>query len=410
MTRTSWTEKHRPAEWTEIQGNGKALEAIQRWIEDWELGDPPQLFVGPPGTGKTSTAYVAATASDRPLNEIDASTARTKADIARVCSEMEAGEQLVLLDECDSWPTQANVGPLAEALKSPGNPIVMTANAEHDVPDSLKSTAEVREFSLSEPSRKAKLKEVAAAEGVPLDETDLDRLAARPDLRSAINDLQIHASMGVPVAEDQRSWESSEFAAMDRIIQHGDTRDVDIRPPWLIMWLDQNVRKEFKGLELATAYDALARADVHLGHAGQGDYRGWRYAGVLAEQVAELRLSEAYTGWIRWDFPEWVRSSMPRAEEDTPEAALFRELKAYGEPWYQMSGSYVDFREWVLPILRRLPRSERIELIKEASLGEEAASALDVTSRQHAEATVQTSPAPGPELGPATGDAMEGDW
>jgi replication factor C large subunit len=278
------------------------------------------------------------------------------------------------------------------------------------VPQALKGPADVHEFSLSKASRRAKLKEVAKAEGVPLDEHDLEQLAERPDLRSAINDLQLHAEMGVPVDTDQRDLDGSEFEAMDQIIQEEDASDVDVRPPWLVLWLDQNVRKQLRGFEAAAAFDALARADRHLGAAGQGDYRGWRYAGVLAEQVANLRLADPYTGWVRWAFPEWAQASEPDPTEETDEAMLYRELKGYGEPGFSLGDSYTEFLHETLPILRRLPAAERKEFVVDRGLPEEAAAALDVSSAAYAAAMVEAEATAGEALDPPPGNALEGEW
>lgn len=406
----SWVEKHRPTDWDEIQGNTTALDEIREWIEDFEPGDPPQLLVGEPGTGKTSAAYVAAEQTGMDFNQINASSARKTEDVRRFASEMRAGDQLVLVDEVDSWHHAVDLNPLNSELRDPQNPVILTANVEYDVPTAIKSPSETHEFKLNTSSRRAKLKEIATKENVPLDEKDLERLVERPDLRSAINDLQLHAEMGLPVEADQREWESSEFEAMDEIIQKGSTENVDVRPPWLVMWLDQNLRKEYEGFEAAAAYDALSRADVYLGGAGAGDYRGWRYAGILAELTADLRLSPAYQGWIRWEFPSWVQSTVPDVEDDDPEAELYRALKGYGEVGFDLSGSYVEFRESVLPILRRLPLEEREQLIVNHTLSEQAAEALDVSSSQYESATVNTEAAEGDGLDPMTGDAMSGDW
>jgi len=410
MSESNWVEKYRPTDWSDVQGNNKAVKAIRSWIEDWETGDPPQLLIGPPGTGKTSTAYVAAETTGLSFNTLDASTARKSDDVRRLSGEMRAGEQLVLLDEVDSWHHAVDLGPLNDELRDPKNPVIMTANSEYDVPAAIKTPSTVHKYKLSTASREAKLKEIAKAEAVPLDEKDLERLVDRPDLRSAINDLQLHAEMGIPVAEDEREWESSEFEAMDALIQEGDSSRVDVKPPWLVMWLDQNLRKDYDGLELAAAQDALSRADVYLGEAGGGDYHGWRYAAILARLTAKLRLSEPYRGFIKWDFPQWVKSKVPKPTEDTPEAKLFRELKGHGEVGFRMAGGYAYFRSSLLPLLQRLPEVEKWNLIVEEGLSQTAAEAIGVGSGKYETLTVRQEAEAGEELVPATGNALEGDW
>lgn len=404
---TNWIEKHRPQSFGEIQGNTSAIEEIEEWATEWEEGGAPRLLVGEPGTGKTSTAYVTADECDLDLNEVDASTARKTADVRRLAGEIRAGDQLVLLDEVDSWHHAVDLRPLANELKDPSNPVMMTANEEHEVPYALKEPAEVHEFKLSKASRRAKIREISKREGIDLDDRALKKLVERPDLRSAINDLQIHAKMKVPIGDDKRDWDTSEFELMDRMIIEGKTDSGDVDPPSLIHWLDQNLPKEFRGVELAFALDTLARADCHLPRKEGDDYYGWKYAAVVAECVPTLRRTDPYRGWIRWEFPGWWKSSTqsPDAEEDG-EARLYRELSAFGEPETGITGGYPYFRNVLLPLLHTQSESERLQFAVDHSLTEEAAAALDVdTDGYEAE-----SPEGGEGLPVSTEDATEADW
>lgn len=402
MTQKSWVEKHRPETFDDIQGNNKALEEIEDWIDGWERGDDPVLLVGDPGTGKTTTAYVAADSAGLDLNQINASSARKSDDVKRMVQQMRSGDQLILLDECDSYHHAVDLSPLSAELSDPSNPVILTANSEYDVPESIKGPSETYEFKLSIDSRRAKIEDIAQAENIPLDPEDLQKLAERPDLRSAINDLQLHARSGVPIGDDEREWDGSEFSAMDAILQYENASDVDVRPPWLVMWLDQNARKQLSGLEAAAAYDALSRADTYVGSSGGGDYRGWRYAGLLAESVADLHLTEPYTGWMRWEFPSWVQSSMPDPDDESPEAALYRDLR--------VTGSYATFRGCVLPVLDRLPETEKWELVIHEGISQTAAEAIGVGEGKYETLTVREAAEAGEELDAPAGDAMEGDW
>lgn len=391
MTSESWVEKHRPDSWSDIQGNNKAIKQIRKWAENWSEGDAPQLLVGPPGVGKTTTAMVCSDELGYPMNQINASSARKSADIKRVARSMKSSpagseHQLVLLDEVDSWHHAANKQPLYDALRDPKNPIILTANEKYEIPGSIKSAADVHDFKLSKPSRRAKLKEVAEREGLDLDKQDLNKLAERPDLRSAINDLQNWSGSETPPGKDERTWSDGEFDAIQALLS-GDAkkwrkalspeRDTFRDPGSALLWADENVSEEFRGLEAGIAYDALSRADRHIGRAqASQDYRYWKYASALIEMLPETRVSEPYQGYIDVSFPEWFRSSEKKHDGDSGEAKLFRALK--GERGYRMAGSFFEFRERILPLLKQLSDEQKKQMALDYGLEPDAIEAMGV--------------------------------
>jgi replication factor C large subunit len=380
----SWVDRYRPTSFKEIQGNNKALRQIRDWAENWGPGDQGQLLVGPPGTGKTTTAYVVSDVLDMPLNQINASSARKTEDIKDMAGSIAASpadgnRQLVLLDEVDGWHHAANKQPLYDSLSNPANPIILTANVEYDVPDGIKNRTNTHKFKLSSASRGAKLEDIIEAEGLDVDEHDLKRLKERPDLRSAINDLQVMAESDVPLGFDDREWEEGEFDAIPEILGGDKYAGSDISPNDLVIWLDQAVAKEYRGLEVSIAYDSLARADKWLGRAqSTRNYRYWKYAGALARMTAEVRLTEAYSGYIPGLFPDWFRHSLEKASSDTPTARVYRKLKDYDGQRYKFSGSFIYFKNVLLDILRDLDVEERRELALENRLDGDELEVLDL--------------------------------
>lgn len=386
MTGESWVEKHRPETFGEIQGNNTDVKELKDWVDEFEPGDQAQLLVGPPGVGKTTTAYVLSQHFGYPLNEINASDARGSEGIKDMADSIEshptnADYQIVLVDEVDSQHHATNKRPLIKALDDPKNPVILTANDEYSVPNSIKNKVNIREFKLGKRSRKAKLKKIAKAEDLDLSQQDLEDLAERPGLRSAIHDLQLWSEQNIPPGRDQREWELEEFDVVDKVLR-GEKESGDMTPPDLIMWLDENLSREFRGVEAMVAYDTLARADKWLRRAEKEDYRYWKYAGELLEQTATQRLTEPYDGYLKKDFPEWFRHSKPKPDGGSPEAKLYRALKDYGEPTYRFSGDFTYFRETLLPILKDLPVEERLQLAKTHRLDEDALKALDLTKSQ----------------------------
>lgn len=399
----SWAVKHRPTSWNQLQGNNAAVKRIRKWAKNFTPGDKAMLLHGEPGTGKTTTAMLVADELDVPLNSINTSEARRSDDIREIAYELAQGEQVVLLDEVDSWHHSANTKPLKRALEEARCPVVMTANSEYDVPGGLKRHAKSESFKLSKASIRAKLKKVAEKEKVDIDEHDLERLADRPALRSAINDLQLYADGVTPPSVRDREWDGSEFEAMDAVIQKGDAAPLSsLRPPWALLWLSENLTREYRGVEAAMAYDALSRADLHLGHVQDGDYRSWKFASALLECTPKLKLVDPYQGYIKWSFPQWAKGKVPRADDDSEESVLYHELNP--------SVSFAEFRHSELTLLQKLPKRERKQLALENGLSAPARNVLGISKSEWEEYVGTDDVKVGQDLGPDTQSAMEAEW
>lgn len=416
----NWTEKHRPESLSEVAGNNKDVWELREWIEEWSQGDKPQLLVGKPGMGKTTVAMLLSDLSGYPLIEVNTSSDRKAEDIERISGIMrtnstDAEYQLVLLDECDSWHHATNKKPLYEELREPKNPIVLTANDEYETPNAITNVAEIRNFSLRKSSRRNRISAVAKREDMDLSDDVLESLAERPDLRSAINDLQ-NVSEGLAMDDDNRDWSPGEFDAVGSFLSgekeewryamgvRGDTFD---SPEDAIMWLDENCKQQYRGLEAGVAFEAMSLADLSLGRAGESqDYSYWKYASAILEMLPETRLSDPYGARPR--FPEWFRMSSERYDDGSPESALYQELK--GDREYRFAGSYYRFRQRILPILRDLSKEERCELALNSGLSDDAIEALDLSVDDFEDWRDIESPEEGDGVSVETTPVSEMDW
>lgn len=420
----SWVEKHRPETFKDVQGNNKAIKSIKKWADSWKDGESgkPQLMVGDPGTGKTTTALIVSDYLGYPLNEINTSESRKSEDIRKMARSMQSSpagkdHQVILLDEVDSWHHASNKKPLYSALKEPKNPILLTANDDYSVPDGIKSKCKTHKFNLQSRSIQAKVKDIAKREGLDLSKTEIKQLGQRNDLRAAINDLQTYSETDSLPGYDERTSETSEFSAVGSLLS-GDKREwrqaMSVHsntfsdPESALLWVDHNLKKEWRGLEAGVGYRYLREADKNLGRAQRDSaYRYWKYASAIIEEVVESRLSKPYEGYISDMFPEWFRMSSAKATGDSGMAKLYQSLK--GDREFRFAGSYFEFQVEILPILVSLSPEDRYQMALEYNLDEDSIEVLDIDVDQYK----QWSEAEEIEEGrwtPDSNSASQADW
>lgn len=382
-------EKYRPQTLDEVQGNNTDIDDIERWAQMWQPGDTPLLLHGPPGVGKTATVQALANDMGWDIEEVNASSARTTEDIKRLASSIVGtpvsdGKVLYFVDEVDSMYHSVSLTPLLEKLRDPPAPIILVGNKDWKIPNKIKRKCREFEFSLGKRSIKAKLKEIAEAEGIDISKKHIGKLATRGNLRAAIHDLQTYAETG-ELPWDQRRTEDGNFEVVENVLR-GENYVGDMLPEKMVLWLNENLAEEFRGLERGVAYDSLARADKWLGRANRTqNYHWWAYAGALAEQTANLRLVEPYEGYIDISYPTYYRHSTPTIDDDSSEAKLYRKLKNYDKGPYSFSGDFVYFRKVILPLLTDLPKGVRYRLAIDAGLShdDDAVEALGISASEY---------------------------
>ena len=361
-----WTEKYRPNTLSEVRGNNKARDQLQKWARTWDDHEEAAVLHGSPGVGKTSAAHALASDMGWELVEMNASDQRTGDDIERYAgraagnvtiggamakaerklSGEEApagnetdttGRQLIVLDEADNVHGTADRGggaAITALVKEANQPVVLIANEYYEMSNALRrATREIEFRDVSKRSIIPVLRDVCRREGIDFDEDALERIAdsTSGDLRSAINDLQALAEGNESlVVEDvvtsERDRTKGIFDFLDEVIKELDAEDalrasydVDENPEDIIAWLDENVPKDFEGGELADAYGFLSDADRWLGRVrATQNYTFWRYAsdnmvaGVAASRGGEMG------GWTRYSPPSyWSRLGRTRGKRDT---------------------------------------------------------------------------------------------
>ncbi|PSP72323.1 AAA family ATPase, partial [Halobacteriales archaeon QH_9_66_26] len=176
------------------------------------------------------------------------------------------------------------------------------------------------------------LRDISRREDVEYEPEALEAIAESNsgDLRGAVNDLQALAEANErltaeAVVTGDRDRTTGIFDFLDALIKEEDAEgalrasyDADETPDDLINWIEDNVPKDFHGVELADAYDSLANADRWLGRVrATQDYSYWRYASdAMTAGVAAAR-REPKSGWTRYGPPSyWSKLGRSRGTRD----------------------------------------------------------------------------------------------
>ena len=293
-----WCERYRAKCFADVKGQELAVDKVKIFLKTFPKTKAIALH-GPPGVGKTSLAYAIAFEMDAEILELNASDFRNKAKIEEIVGPASQQRSLfrknkiILVDEVDGISAikdRGGLGELLALLDKSAFPIIITANDIWDKKfNLLRKKAEL--IQLKEVDYKIVLdllKEVCEKENCVVSSEVLTSIAikARGDIRAALNDLQILSKMDSPrllQEVGERNKEQSIFSALQFVFKNAkiDTEmikvydDVNMPIDDIFLWVEENIPLEYKGEELAKAFDALSLADVFRGRIRR--QRHWRF-------------------------------------------------------------------------------------------------------------------------------------
>ena len=296
-------EKYSPKNFSEIKGQQALVKDILAWINTWGTEKKALLIYGPPGSGKTTMVKVLSKELGYDLIELNASDKRDQAALNRIVGNAASSKTLfgykkiILLDEADNIHGKEDFGgskALLEIIKDTQNPIILTANSYWEVSQSIRDNCKLVQFKrLQSRTVFARLKEISVAEGIQVEDETLMKIAEQStgDMRAAINDLD---SLGIKLLKGDeklvgtRDTETSIFEALSKLYMSNsidvrkDFFDVDKKPDELLLWIDENTPKAYKGKNLLEAMRLLSKADIYLKRAfNTRNYSMWKYASDL---------------------------------------------------------------------------------------------------------------------------------
>lgn len=283
-------EKYRPKTFSEIIGQELAIDKIKAFFSAFTKGLAKKkaiLLYGPTGTGKTSLAYSLASENNCEVFELNASDLRNRQKLDEILkpSTQQASlfgkGKIILIDEVDGVTT-TDFGGLAELMvliERTKFPIIITANDIWQQKFSLLrqkcELVQVKEIPYILILNL--LKKISSLEEKEVDENIIKGIAAksRGDLRAALNDLHsiiYHEEALSQESIDERERMQNIFEALKKIfklkpmqetLEVYDTVDLDLDQ--ITLWVEHNIPKEYRGEELARAFEALSLADIFRG-------------------------------------------------------------------------------------------------------------------------------------------------
>lgn len=291
-------EKYRCECFADLKGQESAIDSLKSFFKNFPYRKA-LLLHGPSGTGKTSLAFALAQEENIEILELNASDLRDKEKLKQIMKP--ATEQyslfgkkgkIILVDEIDGITVDRGGLPeLLALIEKTHFPIIITANNIWQQKFALlrRKVEMIKLKEIKYETILSILRNIGKKENKQIKEDILKTIAAksRGDIRAALNDLQTVLDVETEVeikAEDihEREKEEDIFHILRKIFKDKSDpnlinafESVDMEIDDIFLWIEENIPYEYKGEELARAYDALSIADVFRGRIHRQQH--WRF-------------------------------------------------------------------------------------------------------------------------------------
>lgn len=286
-------EKHRVKWYSDFVGQEKAIKEVKEFIKNFPKKRALILY-GPAGTGKTSLAIATAKENNFEILELNSSDLRNRAKIESIVKPAVEQQSLfkkgkiILMDEVDGV-TGTDIGGIPELVRTINitkYPMILTCNDVWQTKLApLRSISKIVEMKpLDIGQIVSVLSRICEKEKINKDFSFLRQIAIRSqgDMRAAINDLQSYAHIDENLIEttEKRDLEESIFNILRRLFKERhdfldifDTTELSLDE--IMLWLEENIPREYKNEALIKAYYSLSKADIFRGRIYKN--QSWRF-------------------------------------------------------------------------------------------------------------------------------------
>jgi replication factor C large subunit len=387
MKNQSLSEKHRIKSYKEIVSQDKAVEEIKIFLKEFPKKKALILY-GPAGTGKTSLALAAAKENDLDVLELNSSDLRNRAKLEEVLKPATLQKslfkkgRLLLVDEVDGV-TGTDIGGVPELIRlieSTRHPMILTGNDIWQTKMAqLRQKCKLVEMkAIPQTSIVEILKRISDKEEMKKDLIFLNKIAIKSqgDVRAAINDLQSYSlddNLLVDLKET-RDIEENIFNILKKLFKE--------RAPFLdlfdntkmsldeiLLWLEENIPKEYKNEALAKAYYSLGKADVFRGRIYKK--QSWRfliYQNIFQSAGISFAKLAPSQGFTKYEPPKRILKIWLNNQKMEKKKTISKKYARYAH--CSTKRAMMDF-----PVIKNILKSSKVQ--KELKLSEEEISFLE---------------------------------
>ncbi len=293
MKNQNFIEKYRAKKYNDLKGIDSVILECKKFLQEYPKRKA-LLLHGSAGTGKTSLARAVASENDFEVLELNASDLRNRAKLESILKPASQQKSLfkkgkiLLMDEVDGI-TGTDIGGIPELVRIidlTTFPIIMTCNdAWQSKLSPLRSISKLVEIKPLPASLLLELLlRITKEEKINADLSTLQRIAIKSqgDVRAALNDLQSYsAGEGILDTEtERRDREDTIFTILRRLFkERGDFLELfdtsKLSLDEILLWIEENIPREYKNEALVKAYYALGKADVFRGRIYR--QQSWRF-------------------------------------------------------------------------------------------------------------------------------------